>query len=979
MLNVLFAPAMAIMSRLHFGSKLGLAGLLFVVPLATLSFELYNELDRDLQFNKQEQIGLELIVPARRLLQAAQDYGIANPLALGGQDEAKKKEAKSRETIDEMLELLTGKLAAIQSFQRTKETLSILKQNWKGVKNASTLTIIDSGNGSLIDFTNKIHDFIAFIADDSKLTLDPEADAYYLILTTTSGIPALTSNVIRLEYEGEAVLSRKDSSASERVRLSVLSEIVSRDFETSRQNLDKAITANPGIAETIKARSDQARVATAYFLKREVGALLRGDFSTERDEFAKRSSNAIEKLYALMDFSLDTLDGILASRGSKAERNMQFVFLVSGAALFIVLYIFIGTLLSVLRSLKAIENGANRLARGDLAEPVESHSKDELRKVSDAVNSVMTTLQKFSAAQIDMAHAHNSEGRISVRLRAHEFTGTYGEIAHNVNEMVRGQIDLTMCIAKLVEEYAEGDFSKHIPPQPGERKAISDAIDKVRDVLEAGASAARYNARVKAALDNVGVPVRIADIEGRVIYVNKAFAAMLKKHEPALQRQYPGFDAGKIVGSVEVFGKNDTAWTSAYSQQETALRRVFGGRNFDVVISPVLDEHGERLGTAAQWNDITDQLIAEREIAALVDAAAAGDYTKRAAEAGKSGFLLEMSQGLNAILGTSEHALNDIDRLLKALAAGDLTQKIDGHFEGVFADLKDNSNRTVDQLRVIIAQIRAASGTIQNAASEIATANDDLSRRTENQASNLEETASSIEGIASTVKQNAANAQEANKLAAEASKCALQGGQLVSQVVTTMNDITASNREIADITTIIDAIAFQTNLLALNAAVEAARAGEQGRGFAVVASEVRSLAQRVSEAAKDIKAVIANSVGKVDEGAKLVESAGRAMEEIVGQVQRVNSIIGGIAMASKEQSESVQQVNVAITQIDRITQQNAALVEEATASARSLEEQAHELVDAVAFFRIAEERRSSRNEPPASPDVAERAKDSALH
>ncbi|KAI95399.1 chemotaxis protein [Rhodomicrobium udaipurense JA643] len=979
MLNVLFAPAMAIMSRLHFGAKLGLAGLLFVVPLATLSFELYSELDRDFQFNQKERIGIELIMPARRLLQAAQDYGIANPIALTGQEEAKKKEAKSRETVDEILELLTSKITPIQSFHKTKEALPILKQNWKAINIASAFNAIDVGNDKMIEFTNKLQDFIVLIADESNLTLDPEADAYHLILTTTSSIPALSSNLIRLGYEGEAVLSRKESSASERVRLSVLSEMVSRDFDALRQDLDKAMTANPNIAETIKTRTDQARVAAAYFHKREVGAILRGDFSTERDEFAKRGSYAVEKLYALMDFSLDTLDGILVSRGQKDERNMQFVFLVNGAGLFLVLYIFIGTLLSVLRSLKAIENGANRLAHGDLAEQVESHSKDELRKVGHAVNSVMATLQKFSAAQLDMARAHNSEGRISARLRAHEFAGTYGEIAHNVNEMVRGQIDLTMHIAKLVEEYADGDFSKRIPPQPGERKVITDAIEKVRDRLEAGANAARYTARVKAALDNVGVPVRIADTEGRITYVNKAFMTMLEKHEAAFQQQYPGFDAGKIVGSVEVFGKNDSAWTSAHSQKEPALRRVFGGRDFDIVISPVIDEHGERLGTAAQWNDMTEQLTAEREIAALVDAAAAGNYSKRALEAGKSGFLLQMSQGLNAILGTSEHALNDIDRLLKALAAGDLSQKIDNRFEGVFADLTNNSNRTVDQLRVIIAQIRAGSGTIQNAASEIASANDDLSRRTENQASNLEETASSIEGIASTVKQNAENAQEANKLAAEASKCALHGGKLVAKVVTTMNDITASNREIADITTIIDAIAFQTNLLALNAAVEAARAGEQGRGFAVVASEVRSLAQRVAEAAKDIKSVIANSVGKVDEGAKLVESAGMAMQEIVGQVQRVSSIVGDIAMASKEQSENVQQVNVAITQIDSITQQNAALVEEATASARSLEEQAHELVDAVAFFRIAEERSSSRSEPALSHGVAKRVKDPALH
>jgi methyl-accepting chemotaxis protein len=213
-----------------------------------------------------------------------------------------------------------------------------------------------------------------------------------------------------------------------------------------------------------------------------------------------------------------------------------------------------------------------------------------------------------------------------------------------------------------------------------------------------------------------------------------------------------------------------------------------------------------------------------------------------------------------------------------------------------------------------------------------------------------------MEEFASTVRQNAENAQQANRFAAEASESARRGGEVVAQVVATMTGITESNRAIADITTLIDGIAFQTNLLALNAAVEAARAGEQGRGFAVVASEVRSLAQRAAEAAKNINAVITNSVGKVENGAKLVQTAAGVMAEVVAQAQRASAIMGEIAAASKEQSGGIEQVNQAITSIDQITQQNAALVEEATAAARSLEEQSDALVHSVAIFKMTEER-----------------------
>ena len=240
----------------------------------------------------------------------------------------------------------------------------------------------------------------------------------------------------------------------------------------------------------------------------------------------------------------------------------------------------------------------------------------------------------------------------------------------------------------------------------------------------------------------------------------------------------------------------------------------------------------------------------------------------------------------------------------------------------------------------------------QGDVSKLIGSNNDLSKRTEEEASSLEETASSIEELASTVKLNAENAQHANKLAAEASASATRGGEAVAKVVQTMSGITENNREIADITTLIDGIAFQTNLLALNAAVEAARAGEQGRGFAVVASEVRSLAQRAAQAAKDIKAVIAASAGKVEDGAKLAAGAGAVMGDIVAQVQRVTAIMGEIAAASKEQSDGVQQVNQAVIQIDRLTQQNAGLVEEATASARSLEDRAASLMQSVAVFKF---------------------------
>jgi methyl-accepting chemotaxis protein len=257
-----------------------------------------------------------------------------------------------------------------------------------------------------------------------------------------------------------------------------------------------------------------------------------------------------------------------------------------------------------------------------------------------------------------------------------------------------------------------------------------------------------------------------------------------------------------------------------------------------------------------------------------------------------------------------------------------------------------------DGLARMVSEVRSGAENISTGANEIAAGNTDLSQRTETQASNLEETAASMQDLSNTVKSNADTARQANQMASSASSAAVKGGQVVGQVVTTMDEITAASRKIADIIGVIDGIAFQTNILALNAAVEAARAGEQGRGFAVVASEVRSLAGRSAEAAKEIKSLIGASVEKIETGSRLVGAAGDSMNDIVAQVKRVADLIGEISSSAHEQTSGIEQVNQAIVQLDNVTQQNAALVEEAAAAADSLNQQAARMVEVVSIFKL---------------------------
>src|SRR5450830_6669 len=298
--------------------------------------------------------------------------------------------------------------------------------------------------------------------------------------------------------------------------------------------------------------------------------------------------------------------------------------------------------------------------------------------------------------------------------------------------------------------------------------------------------------------------------------------------------------------------------------------------------------------------------------------------------------------------------LNEAVKVAQMVASGDLTSRIDVNSKDETGQLLEALKNMNDNLLKIVSSVRQGTDTISTASSEIASSNMDLSSRTEQQAGSLEETASAMEELTSTVQQNAVNARQANQLAVSASAVAIQGGDVVNRVVETMRSINESSRKIVDIISVIDGIAFQTNILALNAAVEAARAGEQGRGFAVVASEVRSLAQRSSAAAKEIKTLINDSVTKVDTGSKLVEQAGSTMDELVSSVKHVTNIVGEITTASHEQSRGLEEINRAITQMDAVTQQNAALVEEAAAAALSLQEQAGKLSQTVSVFKLAQ-------------------------
>ena len=519
---------------------------------------------------------------------------------------------------------------------------------------------------------------------------------------------------------------------------------------------------------------------------------------------------------------------------------------------------------------------------------------------------------------------------------------------------IKKGIDEAVSIATHI---ADGEFDYPIKHRKDEIGLLFESLNKIRDELRGkirNEEELAENFRIRQALDSVSANVMLADSDNNIVYVNKAALRLFQSAEADIAREFPGFAVNRLVGSnIDIFHKNP-------SHQHHMIRNLtspheagftLGGREFLFMIAPVDTEDGERLGTVVELTDRTAEVAAEREIKGLIGAAQNGDLSKRLPLTGQEDFLDSVRGGMNKLLDVVSTALDEVTSVIGSLADGNLSKYVEGDYAGSFAEAKNNINETVRTLDSIVSEIRTSSHWLTRASQEIAAGNTDLSSRTETQASNLEQTTIAMQELTETVRQNARNAQQANELAENASLAASKGGEVADSAVDAMKAIHESSGKIAEIINLINEIAFQTNLLALNAAVEAARAGDQGRGFAVVASEVRNLAQRSSAAAGEIQAMIQESVSKVDIGTELVNESGSTLKDIVEEVGKVREIIAQISAASQGQADSIEHISSSIHGIDEITQQNAALAEQASAASTQMTDRAYAMTQQVEFFK----------------------------
>jgi methyl-accepting chemotaxis protein len=896
-----------------------------------------------------ENAGVDPVDEVVDLMRALQIHRGLSSLDLNGDSAAQEKRRSPEAEVGAHLAALQKQLAAYPDFKQSSLQAAALTKAWQELQGQVSGRSIQApasfaAHSALVKQSLLL---IEALADESGLSLDPEAASYFLMTTFTDYLPHLAESVALQRGKGSALLGQKlagkEIAPVDQAELQQflregdeLRERIERQF---KKVFDLEPGLKPNLNSTLEAASNSS-TAFAKQLRTEISASIP---SISTQELFAAGSKAVDAQYALVKAGGKALERLLEERVSSQERKRNSLAAGIGALLLAGLGLGVAIVRSVTRPVARALAAADAVAQGDLAFNTEDESRDEVGRLLSSLGTMQTNLRERMERDA-LVSAEN--GRIKQALDVCSTNVMIADIDLNiiymnrsVSQMMQGnEAELKKALPNFNARQLMGANIDAFHKNPGHQRGmlsklqteyktqikvssldfglianpITDASGKRlgtvvewRDMTQELAArerelaSASETARVKQALDICSTNVMIADPEGNIIYNNHSVAQMMQRNEAELRKVLPAFDARKIVGSnFDQFHRNPSHQRNLLGGLKNEYRTEIKVSNltFSLIANPINDAKGTRLGTVVEWRDRTGEVAAEVEVGAMVDGANGGNFANRIALEGKDPFFKMLGEKFNSLVETVSNTIREV-------------------------------RVSADQLGGASDQVSQTSQSLSHSASQ--------------QAASVEETTASLQEMAASVKQNSDSANITDGMATKAAREAMEGGQAVSQTVDAM-------KQIATKISIIDDIAYQTNLLALNAAIEAARAGEHGKGFAVVAAEVRKLAERSQVAAQEIGTLATNSV-------KLAEKAGTLLTNMVPSIQKTSELVQEISAASSEQSQGVAQINGAMNHLSTATQQTASASEQLSATAEELSAQAAQLQEQMAFFKLADD------------------------
>ena len=979
--------------------KLGAVMLLFMLPILVLLTMLVIEENDGINFAKTEIQGLEYIVPLQSLLSdVAKHRGLNNNVRHGNESFEKKLPAvkenitKAMQKI-ETIEFRLGKVLG------TTDKWQKIKTDWQQLATDTQQISTDDVFGMHTNVIKSITALITHIGKTSNLIIDPELDSYYLMNVVVEKMPLLMNQLGVLRGKGAGLLASGKIIDDQKVALTSLYVLATKSINETVQSTRVVIENNVEQAGFMASQLQTFEQSADWFMDNINNEILRSNaLEADAEELFDDGTATIDNAFSLYDSTQKQLIVLLNERINSLYFEMLMsisivlVFILAAVVLSILVTRSItGTVQKLLAVFEKInegkfDNDINITTQDELGDLLNEFKSLQIRmgynlnsaqeqatessRIKTALDSASTNVmmadenyniiyinesaqKMFNEAEEELQTVlpdFNAEELLDCSLDAllnacHKNSQDQRQLLADLKDTYKTDLQVGELHMRIITNPVFNDKGRRVGTvTEWEDRTVFVQSQKAEEArIEAEREAARETGRIKAALDSAEVNIMMADADNNIIYLNEAVQNMFAETEDKLKAVLPEFDSKNLMGqNIDMFHKDPSHQRNLLANLKNTYRSTIeiNGLTLVIIATPVFDEENERMGTVVQWQNRTAEVEVEHEVAAIVEAATNGDFSQTINEQGKQGFFLKLAQGINEVLSTTGTSIDDVVSVLRGLAAGDLTQKVEKEYSGVFAQLKDDVNSTVDRLSETIGKIYRGADISANTSAEVDSTAQQLGDGSSQQAASLEQISSAMEQMTANIRQSADNASQTEQIAQKAAQDADDSGNTVLEAVGAM-------KSIAEKISIIEEIARQTNLLALNAAIEAARAGEHGKGFAVVASEVRKLAERSQTAAGEIGELSTNTVA-------LAEQAGEKLSQLVPDIQKTAELVQEISVASREQDVGSNEINRGLQQLDTVVQQSAASSEELASSAQELSALVEEQREVISFFKLDE-------------------------